>query len=211
MPIICFEGASAIGKTTTANALKVIYGAFVVSEVNELFNRPEDAPAQWYFERQVERWSIAQERSNSHHLVILDGDPFQPLWYNWAYDFVEWQDLNFICQFYQPRVQNKTIEFPDLYFIFSAHEAELRRRKASDVSRQRRGFEKHLKIIDPQRRYFRAMHRFSPNRVLFLKAETIEANVEFIQESVPHLTEHSIGKSAELFDEMTQWLRETEA
>ncbi|HEY8560173.1 MAG TPA: AAA family ATPase [Pyrinomonadaceae bacterium] len=79
MPIICFEGASAVGKTTTSNALRDERGARVVPEVNQLFARPENEPAEWYFERQVERWRIARERSRRGALVVLDGDPFQPL------------------------------------------------------------------------------------------------------------------------------------
>src|SRR5215204_5437527 len=101
MSIICFEGASAVGKTTTAKALKDD-GAFVVPEVNQLFNRPENEAFEWYFERQVERWRIAEQQSKIYDLVILDGDPFQPLWYNWAYDFVGWQKLDFMEQFYRP-------------------------------------------------------------------------------------------------------------
>lgn len=125
MPIICFEGASAVGKTTTAENLEAKCGAFVVPEVNLLFERPEDASAEWYFERQVGRWSIAQEQSKTHRLVILDGDPFQPLWYAWANNFVGWQSLDFMKSFYKAKIQNKTIGFPDLYFVFGASEVEL--------------------------------------------------------------------------------------
>lgn len=211
MPIICFEGPSAVGKTMTAATLKASYGAFIVPEVNQIFNRPEDEPAEWYFERQVDRWSVALEQSKSQHLVILDGDPFQPLWYCWAYDFVGWQNLSFMEQFYQPRIQNKTIEFPDLYIVFSASEGDLRKRNASDPNRKRRGFEKHLEMIEPQRRYFEAMRTFSPNQVLFLKAETIEMNVEFIQASVASLIEENGDEPGDLFDKMIKWLRENKA
>jgi hypothetical protein len=100
------------------------------------------------------------EQSTSQHFVILDGDPFQPLWYCWAYDFVGWHNLIYMEQFYQPRVQNEMIGFPDLYVVFSASEGELRKRKASDSNRKRRGFEKHLKMIEPQHRYFEAMLGF---------------------------------------------------
>jgi hypothetical protein len=95
MPIICFEGASAVGKTTTADCFKTTGGAFVVPEVNLLFERPEDAPPEWYFERQVQRWQIAQEQSSFYRLVILDGDLFQPLWYSWAYNFDRLAEFGF--------------------------------------------------------------------------------------------------------------------
>jgi len=211
MSIICFEGASAVGKTTTANRCKTICGAFVMPEVNLLFERPENESPEWYFERQAERWQIAQEQSKSYHLVILDGDPFQPFWYSWAYNFVGWQSLNFMEQFCQPKIQNKTLGFPDKYFIFSANEDELKRRKGADASRQRHGFETHLRMIEPQRRYFRAMQEFSPNRVRFLEAETVETNVERIQEDVSDLANSNKIEAEVLFSKMVEWLQKNEA
>lgn len=210
MPVICFEGASAVGKTTTAENLKATGGALVVPEVNQSFSRPENASAEWYFERQVERFAIAQEQSKSHRLVILDGDPFQPLWYAWAYNFVGWQSLDLMERFYGTRIQNQTLCFPDLYFIFCASEDELRKRQANDASRRRRNFETHLKMIQPQRRYFQAMQKFSPNRVFFLEAESIENNVEFVGERVLSLNDSGC-ESEVLLRRMIQWLRQSKA
>ena len=211
MSIICFEGASAVGKTTTANRFKTICGAFVVPEVNLLFERPKDESPEWYFERQVERWQIAQEQNKSYRLIILDGDPFQPFWYCWAYNFVGWQSLDFMKQFYQPKIQNKTLGFPNKYFIFSANESELRKRKESDATRRRRGFEMHVRMVAPQRCYFRAMQNFSPHRVRFLEAKTVEANVEFIREDVSGLSSFNEIEAGTLFNKMVEWLHENEA
>ena len=91
MPIVCFEGPSAVGKTTMAQQLAHTLGAIVIPEVNMLFSRPADPPPTWYFERQVERWQQAMTAVRSTDLVILDGDPFQPFWYNWAYHYVGWE------------------------------------------------------------------------------------------------------------------------
>ena len=211
MSIICLEGASAVGKTTTAENLKAKYNAFVVPEVNLLFERPEGESAEWYFERQIERFEIARKQSETHRLVILDGDPFQPLWYNWTYNFDGRQKLDFIERFYQSKIQNEMIDFPDLYFIFSANEKELRWRKDNDPSRRRSGFERHLKIIEPQRRYFRAMQNFSPNRVCFAEAEAVETNVNLVIDRVSALPKPDESKPRVLFEKMIQWLRENEA
>jgi hypothetical protein len=66
-------------------------------------------------------------------------------------------------------------------------------------------------MIEPQRRYFQEMRAFSPNRVHFLEAKTIEANVKYIQNNVSGLTEHRKNESVELFEKMTSWLRKTAA
>jgi exonuclease V gamma subunit len=211
MPIICFEGASAVGKTTTAKALEEMYGAFVVPEVNQLFVRPENEPVEWYFERQVERWRIALENSPVYELVVLDGDPFQPLWYNWAYDFIGWQKLDFMKRFYQSMMENEMIAFPQRYFIFSTTETELRKRRASDARRQRRHFEIHLKIIEPMRRYFEAMRAFAPDRILFLEAETVKSNSDFIRWRVPDRNSHQRSESEFLLNKMVKWLQENRA
>ncbi|HEX3522603.1 MAG TPA: hypothetical protein VHT52_11020, partial [Stellaceae bacterium] len=83
--IICLEGASAAGKTTLSRAIAARMGAAVIAEVWALFERPSPEPPLWYLERQVERWRFAVESAGKHGLSILDGDPFQPLWYGWAY------------------------------------------------------------------------------------------------------------------------------
>ena len=211
MPIICFEGASAVGKTTTAGECAKILGAYVVPEVNQLFGRSDDEPIEWYFERQVERWRIAAKNNSKHDIVVLDGDPFQPLWYNWAYDYVGWQKLDFMERFYRSAMDSGLIDFPPLYFIFGASEAELRKRRASDATRQRRGFETHLKMIAPMRRYFEAMRQFSPSRVLFLDAETIESNIDFVRQNVSGFQPIKKSEPEFLLNKMINWLRENKA
>jgi hypothetical protein len=210
MPIICFEGASAIGKTTTANIFKANDDAFVVPEVNELFGRPKIENSDWYLERQVERWSIALEQSKTHSLVILDGDPFQPLWYNWVYQDESLQTLDVLEQFYKSKVQHGAVNFPDLYFIFVANETELRKRKSDDISRQRHNFEKHLELIEPQRRYFQAMETFSPNRVTFLMAASLRDNVDFIREKLPTFSSDTANSSATLLNDLARWLKQNQ-
>ena len=98
--IICLEGASAAGKTTPSHEIAVRTGAAVIAEVWALFGRPSAEPPLWYLEKQVERWRIALKSAEKHGLAILDGDPFQPLWYGWAYGFIEPHTLSTVTSFY---------------------------------------------------------------------------------------------------------------
>src|SRR5579872_5692238 len=104
MPILCFEGPSAVGKTATGAAFAARNSAYVVQEVNKLFPRPSPEPEKWYFERQVERWRIAKQQLNNHEFVILDGDPFQPFWYNWCYPSGGWKSVEWLSSFYRPEI-----------------------------------------------------------------------------------------------------------
>ena len=66
-------------------------------------------------------------------------------------------------------------------------------------------------MIEPQRRYFRTMQTFSPRQVCFFKAESIKANVEFIQRNIFDSTEFDEIESEILFNKIVQWLRENDA
>jgi len=81
-PIICFEGPSGIGKTTMGKLLSDIYN--IVPEVNQLFERKDKEPKYWYHERQVERYELCTKAKSKS---ILDGDIFQPIWYNWVCNY----------------------------------------------------------------------------------------------------------------------------
>lgn len=206
--IICLEGPSAVGKTTVASALADQFGAAVIPEVNILFTRPAQESATWYFERQVQRWKLALQENQTHRFVVLDGDPFQPLWYNWAYNYIGWQGLDVLSNFYQEQVNLGHLAFPNIYYVLSADEADLSERKARDKTRARRGFEKHLLFVLPQKRYFEAMQQFCPSRVAFVPADTINSAVAHITAllRVTHVSAEAIN-SVDLFSQMIEWIR----
>ena len=120
--IICLEGASAAGKTTLSDEIAVRTGAAVIAEVWALFARPSPL---WYLEKQVERWRIALKSAEKHGLAILDGDPFQPLWYGWAYGFSEPHTLSTVTSFYRNAIAAGSLAFPDRYILLAVGEPEL--------------------------------------------------------------------------------------
>lgn len=205
MPILCLEGPSAVGKTATAIVLAETSGAYIVPEANVLFDCLAEEPNEWYLDRQVGRWALAVEGVCHHTLSVLDGDPFQPLWYNWAYNFLGWQDLGCLEAFYRPRLLCDDIGFPDCYIVLGADEETLRAQKEMDRTRHRRNFEKHLRFITPQRRYFEAMQRFVPSRVCFLDGQTVAENVVAVS-SLAHVPTEI--DPVDLFDHLVEWLRQ---
>ncbi|MFT6101029.1 MAG: hypothetical protein ACJAYF_003591 [Arenicella sp.] len=180
MSIICIEGASGVGKSTVCDVLEKEHGYKKIPEVNYLFKRPPNPSATWYFEKQVERWNLAKELSRNDELVVLDGDPFQPLWYNWIFSNDEIQPLSDVIEFYFSAVEQGRIKFPDRYFILTAPESALRKRKEGDTERLRRNFESHLRLIRPQLDYFAAFNTSQPNAVSVLESGAVSTTVEQI-------------------------------
>ena len=200
-PVVCLEGPSAVGKTTLCNFLSDVYGAYTVPEVNALFSRPAKS-RDWYLEKQVERWRLAQEKPRQHPFSVLDGDVFQPLWYNWSFDFRGLESLDALSNFYRAQIEARAVGFPDLYIILQADEKTLMDRREKDGTRQRRNFEKHLSFIEPQKRYFRAFEAFSPSSVCFLGGQ---GNVQNVFGALSQASNHRY--SVDLFDALVRWLR----
>ncbi len=204
---ICIEGASAIGKSVLARALAAKWGTDVIPEVNVLFSRPLLIESRsWYFERQVERWQLASRRDHA----ILDGDLFQPLWYNWVYQDEGWQTLAEIREYYRSEVEFGRLAFPDLYLILQASTEEIRRRCAEDPSRRRANFEKHLRFIEPQNRYFRKLIELCPGRVVFIPAEKRDEILGRAVVAIEEYTDPTTAKdSLGILDGMLEWLATT--
>jgi thymidylate kinase len=209
-PIICLEGASAAGKTTLSHAIAKRTGAGVIGEVWTLFERPSPEPPLWYLERQVDRWRLAAESAAKHGLAILDGDPFQPLWYGWAYRFAEFQSLSTMVSFYREAVAAGHLAFPDCYILLAIAEPELRARKQGDASRSRRHFAKHVSLLHHQPRYFAAMNAIRPGLAHVLDATAPAATLA--ENVIPLIgPQHRATDSLALLQHLADWLRTTVA
>jgi hypothetical protein len=106
----------------------------------------------------VDRWLLAAESAAKHGLAILDGDPFQALWYGRAYRFAEFQSLSTMTSFYREAITAGRLAFPDRYILLAVDEPVLHERKRGDASRSRRNFAKHASLLRYQPRYFAAMN-----------------------------------------------------
>jgi hypothetical protein len=204
--ILCLEGPSAVGKTTLAAALARACGAEIVAELSA-GPPPIHAAAQWFLEQDqdVALWNRARALARRAPFVILDGDPFKGLWYNWIYAADGWPSVEATAALYRERVRQGTLAFPDLYVLLQATEAQLRQRRAGDPTRTRRNFEKHLALIEPQRRYFAAVNDAAPGRVLFLETADQDTLVPAVRDAVTALGSSDMDDSL-LLERLIDWV-----
>ncbi|MDK8182324.1 chloramphenicol acetyltransferase [Paenibacillus sp. UMB4589-SE434] len=202
MSIICLEGASAVGKSTTCKAFARRYHTYVVPETSELFKASglqDKALSKWLLDRQIDRWSIAREQSLKYDYVILDGDIFK-LWYDWVFG-----DSGLTVQEQGELLKDKIIQqeiaFPDAYVALWIDEEQLRARREADSSRTRKNFTKHLHMVKPQLKYFTFLQGLIPGYVGIHNATLVESNVDFMFQHLQQ-TPDIIGKQVEIFDQI---------
>lgn len=206
--ILCLEGPSAVGKSTLALSIAEEIDGAVIPEVNKLFERPFPVEPEWYLQRQVARWALASKYWTQGKAPILDGDPFQPLWYNWVYAKEGiWQSLDFLSSFYEPLITAGKIRFPDQYFVLNVELKTLSSRQANDPNNKRSRFLKHLDFIEPQKRYFNEMNRLSPGKVNFVSTSSPAPYVAKEISSSLVKTEVQEQNDIYLFSGMMDWLR----
>lgn len=205
--VLCLEGPSAVGKSTVASCLAG-RGYLVIPEVNELFRHDERVGSDWYFRRQVDRYARSIASAREGQPVVLDGDPFQPLWYNWIYP--EYEPLAQVLAFYRKAIKAidaGDIVFPDFYAVLQAPAEHLLARKADDATRLRRNFDRHLRMIEPQCRYFEQVRALGIVEVEFIEKSDAEVVAQKIAEQRPVSRESS--KDSRLFSTIADWLEAT--
>lgn len=201
MPLLCLEGPSAVGKSSTASYLAENHGAIHIREVNLLFQRPQNTSPYWYYERQVERFQIARSYPGEN-LVILDGDPFQPIWYDPLFPSVTSLSYQSVLDFYRSRLERDELAWPDHYVVLNASAAELRKRKEADLRFKRRNFDAHLALVDFLPEYF---GRFGKGFVSFQAAETVEGNAKTVLNACTSITKQS--DPIAVFDGIAAWMQ----
>ena len=178
--IISIEGAPDVGKSAIAAALARL-GAFVVPEVNQLFAKPKPEPPDWYYDRQNARWEMAQLKAAQGRLAVLDGDPFQPIWFSWIYQDEDWPPVSDAVEFYRRRIADHRMAFPGLYVFAWIAEAERRERmlareraRGLEEERARRKTAHYARMVEPQRRFFGALADRFPGSVLFVETACLD-------------------------------------
>ena len=165
--VICLEGPSAVGKTTLAVALADTAGAGTVKEVTGAAPPGAD-PKTWFIVEHVEHWARARRLARSRPLVVLDGDPFKALWYDRVFSADPATAVASAAERYAAELASGALGLPDLWIALDATEDELRARREGDTSRTRRNFDRHLRLVEPLRRYFAELAAAAPGRVVRL-------------------------------------------
>ncbi|MCQ6557179.1 hypothetical protein [Paenibacillus mendelii] len=210
MPIVCLEGTSAVGKSTTCKAFADRYDAYIVEETHFLFGPTKWQGMElvdWHLACQTKRWEIALEMSKEYPYVLLDGDVFK-LWYDWVYG-LDHSVFEYESNYFRSKLISGEISFPHCYIVLWAGESDLRNRKESDITRGRRLFDKHLKLVEPQIKFFSALNGLIPNYVGVHKAETIEGNILNIENQISLSSGLSAQQNLQLFDFMIEYFRTT--
>lgn len=198
---ICFEGPSGIGKTTLSTLLESEY--LVIPEVNQLFKEEKNESGDWYYKKQVERFQLSKKSNQA----IFDGDIFQPLWYNWTYNYPsDYYPIEKVYEFYIKEIRKKNILFPDLYILFHTSEEKLRKRKEGDKTRRRKNFEKHLKLTKSQPKYFGFMKAQFPDLVKFIDFDNLDKTKDAVKKAIEDRKNGEKYNSEIILEEIVKWL-----
>lgn len=199
--LISFGGASAIGKTTLCQSFSNTH--LIIPEANILFKNEKREREFWYYQKQVERFQLA---NLSEKDAIFDGDIFQPIWYNWIYGYPsQFSSKEATHQFYLEKIMENEISFPDLYIIFFTNLENLKFRKENDLTRQRRNFEKHLRLINPHKKYFNFLKNETDIPVELVEFEHLETTQEKVHTLMNQYSSIDLDSVAN-FKKIVNWL-----
>ena len=169
--IIVVEGASAAGKTTW---VRQHAAAHAVPESSPDTAAPDRgvAPEEWvrYWQEQNElRWRRAVELEQKARLAVCDTDPLKAhyVWCVWQAGLADRTGWDLQCEMTIAAFDEQRIGFADLVLFADLDETELRARRSADASRQRRRFETHVRLAAPLKRWYEAVDRIEPGRVVW--------------------------------------------
>ena len=167
--IIVVEGPSGAGKTTWcrthagANALLE-----ALPDHSTVPTEPE-AAARFWVERNVARWQEVLTREARDGLVVVDTDPFK-LHFVWTLfrtgqvGEVEWTTQRDAAR---DALASERYALADVFLVSDVDDATLRARRDADPSRTRRNFKRHVLLRDSLLRWYSAIDRLEPGRVIF--------------------------------------------
>jgi len=167
--IIVVEGPSGAGKTTWC---RTHGGKFALLESlpdHATVPTEPQAAARFWVERNVARWEEVLAREARDGLVVVDTDPFK-LHFVWTLfrsgqvSEAEWTMQRDVAR---DAFASGQYALADVFLVSDVDAETLRARRVADASRTRRNFERHVLLRDSLLRWYRAVDRLEPGRVVF--------------------------------------------
>jgi hypothetical protein len=167
--IIVVEGPSGAGKTTWCRTHGGANALLEPLPDHATIPTEPQAASEFWVERNVARWGEVIARETRDGLVIVDTDPFK-LHYVWTLfrtgqvSEVEWTMQRDVAR---DAFATGRYALADAFLVSNVDDATLRARRENDPSRTRRNFERHLLLRDALLRWYSAIDRLEPGRVVF--------------------------------------------
>jgi hypothetical protein len=167
--IIVVEGPSGAGKTTWCRTHGGKYALLESLPDHATVPTQPQAAARFWVDRNVARWDEVLERAARDGLVVVDTDPFK-LHYVWTlFRTGQVSEIEWTMQRDAARdaFASGRYALADVILVADVDVATLRARREADPSRSRRNFERHVLLRDALLRWYRAIDRLEPGRVVF--------------------------------------------
>jgi hypothetical protein len=167
--IVVVEGPSGAGKTTWCRTHGGANALIEALPDHATVPTEPEAAARFWVERNVARWKEVLAREARDGLVIVDTDPFK-LHFVWTLfrtgqvSEVEWTSQRDAAR---DAFASGRYALADVFLVSDVDDATLRARRDADPSRTRRNFERHVLLRDSLLRWYSAIDRLEPGRVVF--------------------------------------------
>ena len=167
--IVVVEGPSGAGKTTWCRTHGGTNALLEALPDHATVPTEPEAAARFWVERNVARWKEVLAREARDGLVVVDTDPFK-LHFVWTLfrtgqvSEVEWTSQRDAAR---DAFASGRYALADVFLVSDVDDATLRARRDADPSRTRRNFERHVLLRDSLLRWYSAIDRLEPGRVVF--------------------------------------------
>jgi hypothetical protein len=167
--IIVVEGPSGAGKTTWCRTHAGANALLEVLPDHAAVPTEPHAAARFWVERNVARWQEVLERETRDGLVVVDTDPFKlhfvwTLFHTGRVSQIEWTAQRDAAR---DAFGAGRYALADVFLVADIDEATLRARREADATRSRRNFERHVALRESLFRWYGAIDRLEPGRVVF--------------------------------------------
>jgi hypothetical protein len=167
--IIVVEGPSGAGKTTWCRTHGGANALLEALPDHATVPTDPEAAARYWVERNAARWEEVLAREQRDGLVVVDTDPFK-LHFVWTLfrtgqvSQVEWTMQRDAAR---DAFAAGRYALADVFLVANVDDATLRARRDADPSRTRRNFQRHVLLRDALLRWYSAIDRLEPGRVVF--------------------------------------------